>query len=389
MIFGRHEYSPALSNAERMETGFMRATVFLATSAIVLIMGLAAFVHTREVSSPPAVQLVATNSAAADRSARRAQRAAATTALLPEETSTNELSATNLYVRFTKGDIPRVSREQLEPYLAQHHRSVDALLGALRASGDDALLKEAKERFPDDPRVQFAAAFKSESAEERQAWLEKFKQSDPDNSLGSYLLAGEHFKAGQTGQALQELATAAGKAGFNNHLLDFIQNTEEAYQAAGYSEAEAKGVACNSALLPELLPFKQVGQALVELAKRYEQAGDAASAQAVRDMGLNLGRRLEQPPQVTLIHELVGRAIERMVLGSMNRNTPYGATGQTVQNQMDALAVRRKQDSALFAQAEPLLNTMSDQDLTHYYDRLKIYGEVSALRWVINQAPQP
>ena len=367
----------------------MRGTVFCGTLALVLSVGLLAFLHARVASSPPVAQFVATNSAAVDRSGSRAQRAAAMTSFLPVETSTNDLAATNLYARFTKGDIPRVSREQLEPYLAQHHRSVEALLGALRASGDDALLKEAKERFPNDPRVQFAAAFKSESAEERQSWLEKFKQSDPDNSLGSYLLAGEHFKAGQTEQALQELATAGGKAGFNNHLLDFIQNTEEAYRAAGYSDAEAKVVACNSALLPELLPFKQLGQALVELAKRYEQAGDAASAQAVRDMGLNLGRRLEQPSQVTLIHELVGRAIERMVLGSMNQNTPYAATGQTVQNQMDALAARRKQDSALFAQAEPLLNTMSDQGLAHYYDRLKIYGEVSALRWVIAQTPSP
>lgn len=367
----------------------MRGTVFFGAVALVLAVGLLALLHAHLASAPPAAPFAAPNSAVADLPAKRGPRVPETTAFLPVPTPTNDLAATNLYARFTKGDIPRVSREQLEPYLAQHHRSVEALLGALRASGDDSLLTEAKERFPNDPRVQFAAAFKSESAEERQAWLEKFKQSDLDNSLGSYLLAGEHFKAGQTEQALQELATAGGKAGFNNHLMDFIQNTEEAYHAAGYSEAEAKGIACNSALLPELLPFKQVGQALVELAKRYEQAGDAASAQALRDMGLNLGRRLEQPSQVTLIHELVGRAIERMVLGSMNRNTPYGATGQTVQNQMDALAARRKQDSALFAQAEPLLNTMSDQGLAHYYDRLKIYGEVSALRWVIAQTPSP
>lgn len=365
----------------------MKGTVFFGTLALVLSVGLLAFLHARVDSSPQAAQFESPNSAAADLSARRGHRVPETTASLPVQNPTNDLPATNLYARFTKGDIPRVSREQLEPYLAKHHRNVDSLLGALRASGDDALLKEAKERFPNDPRVQFAAAFKSESSEERQQWLEKFKQSDPDNSLANYLLAGEHFKAGQPEQALQELATAGGKAGFNNHLMDFIQNTEEAYHAAGYSEAEAKGIACNSALLPELLPFKQVGQALVELAKRYEQAGDAASAQAVRDMGLNLGRQLGQPPQVTLIHELVGRAIERMVLGSMNPNAPYGAAGQTVQNQMDALAARRKEDRAMVAQAEPLLNTMSDQDLAHFYDRLKIYGEVAALRWVLTQTP--
>lgn len=366
----------------------MRGPVLLATLALVLAVGLAALVRWREVWIAPADQMLATNSSTpADRLIRAVPRAAETIAFIPEAASTNELSATNLYARFRNGDIPHVTREQLEPFLTKHHRSVEALLGALRASGDDSLLKEAKERFPNDPRVQFAAAFKSETPEERQQWLEKFKQSDPDNSLANYLLAGEHLKAGRIETALQELAVASGKSGFENHLLDFIQNAEEAYHAAGYSESEAKTVACSSALLPELLPFKQAGQALVELAKRYEQAGDAASAQAVRDMELNLGHRLQQPPQVTLIHELVGRAIERMVLGSMNPNTPYGATGQTVKNQLDALADRHKSTKALVAETEPILTTMSDQELGHFYDRLKMYGETDALRWVLTQAP--
>ena len=104
-----------------------------------------------------------------------------------------------------------MSLEQLEGYLTQNRRSVEALLGALRASGDDSLLAEAKERFPDDPRVQFAAAYKTESPEERQQWLEKFKQSDPQNALADYLLAAEHFKSGQAEQALQEITTAATK----------------------------------------------------------------------------------------------------------------------------------------------------------------------------------
>ena len=47
-----------------------------------------------------------------------------------------------------------------------------------------------------------------------------------------------------------------------------------------------------------------------------------------------------------------------MLLGSMYPNTPDGTTGQTVQSQMDALAGRRKEDRALFAQAEPLLNSI-------------------------------
>lgn len=325
-----------------------------------------------------------------------ARREARLRSLSPEETpfaapvsATNDPVATNLYARLANGDIQRVSLEQLETYLAQNRRSVDALLGALRASGDDALLKEAKEKFPNDPRVQFAAAFKTDSPEERRRWLEKFKQSDPDNALADYLLAAEHFKSGQADQALQEVTAAAAKPAMENYLVDFIQNAEEAYRAAGYSDAEAKAVASTSALLPELANMKRVGLDLAELAKRYQQAGDETSAQTVLEMGMNLGRRLEQSPQTTLIQELVGIAIERLTLNAMNPNALYGDTGQTVQNQLDALTARRKTYRELTAKSEPILRSMSDQDLSHYFERVKLYGDVAALRWVINKSPQP
>jgi len=305
------------------------------------------------------------------------------------EAITNLPAVTNLYVRLSEGDIPRVSLEQLEGYLTQNRRCVDALLGALRASGDESLLNEAQERFPDDPRVQFAAAHKAESPEERQRWLEKFKESDPGNALPDYLLAAEHFKSGQSEQALQEIAAASAKPAVENYLLDFMQNAEEAYMGAGFSADTAKSTAATSALLPEQAKLKQVGRDLVDLAKRYQQAGDEASAQAVLEMGLNLGRRLDQSPQTTVIQELVGIAIERLALNAMKPDASYGGTGLTVQNQLDALDARRKSYKELTSKSDPILRTMSDQDLARYFDRVKIFGDVAAMRWVISKAPTP
>jgi hypothetical protein len=304
------------------------------------------------------------------------------------EAATNDLVYSNLYARVSNGDIPRLSREKLESYLAQNRRSVEALLGAFRASNDDALLAEAKEKFPDDPRVQFAAAFKTDSPEERRQWLEKLKQSDPDNALANYLLAADYSKAGDSEKALQEISAAAGKRGFDSYLLDFIQNAEEAYQAGGYSAAEAKTIACISALMPEQVRLKQVGTDLVELAKHYQQAGDEASAQAVLQMGLDLGHRLNEPPQITLIQELVGIAIERMALNAMNANAPYSGTGQTVNDRLDALTERRKSYRELTRESSRILESMSDEDVAHYFDRVRLYGDVAAMRWVVNQLPQ-
>jgi tetratricopeptide (TPR) repeat protein len=367
----------------------MRNKIMAAAAAVALVVGLIALVKDGDPSSPSVEPSVPVNPLSVRRESKFRARAVEEMPSASTVSETNDLVATNLYARLVNGDFPKVSLEQLEPYFAKNGRNVDALLGALRASDDDSLLREAKERFPDDPRVQFAAAFKADSPEERQQWLEKFKQSDPDNALASYLLAGEHWKAGQTDQALQELTAAAGKGRLENYLVDFIQNAEEAYRAAGLSDGEAKAVAGMSALLPELGKLRQVGRDAVELAKRYQQAGDESSAQAVLQMGLDLGHRFDQSPQTTLIQELVGIAVERHVLTAMNPNAAYGETGQTVQDQINALDARRKTYKELTAKSEPIVRSMSDQELAHYFDRVKLYGDVAARRWVLNRAPQP
>ena len=131
-----------------------------------------------------------------------------------------------------------------------------------------------------------------------------------------------------------------------------------------------------------------MGTDLVELAKRYQQAGDEASAQAVLQMGLDLGHRLNEPPQITLIQELVGMAIERMALNAMNPNDPYGGTGQTVNDRLDALTERRNSYRDLTRASSQILESMSDEDLAHFFDRFRLYGDVAAMRWVVTKSPQ-
>ena len=68
-------------------------------------------------------------------------------------------------------------------------------------------------------------------------------QSAPENALANYLSALDCFKAGQTDQAVQELIAASDKPQFQDYSLNSVQDDEETYLAAGYSEAEAAAVA--------------------------------------------------------------------------------------------------------------------------------------------------
>jgi tetratricopeptide (TPR) repeat protein len=315
------------------------------------------------------------------------------------EPQVDSAKSTDLLTRLLNGDEAlKLSLRQVEPYLQENRRSAGSLLAAFRATDDPALLREAVEKYPNEPQVNFAAyfAFRNESSpEERRQRLEAFKQSAPDNSLANYLSAQDYFKSGQTDQAVRELIDAVGMSRFQDYSGEFVQNAEEAYRAAGYSEADAKAVAAFGLPLPQLAELRGLGRNIGELAALYQQAGDEASAQAALQMGVNLGRQVGEPSgQNYLIGDLVGLAIERQILERMDPANPYDNAGTTVKDRLEELARRREMyrefqgpvdDSGRWSSASDVMEALSEQDRISFFDRVKILGEIEALRWARNR----
>jgi tetratricopeptide (TPR) repeat protein len=286
----------------------------------------------------------------------------------------------------------KLSLEQVASYLKANQRSAESLIAASHLTGDLSLLREAVEKYPNDPGVNFAACFalkdETDPADHRQR-LEAFKQSAPDNALANYLSAQDYFKSGQQDQAVQELMAASGKPRFQDYYSGLVQSAEAAYQAAGLSTVEA-ALAASVQPLPQLAALKGLGQSLAELATLYRQAGDEASAGAALQMGVTLGRQLgEAAPQGTVISQFVGMAIERQILGTLDPASPYDAAGRSVQDRLDELLREREAIKALFQQGERLLRTLPEPALISYYNRMRTSGELEAMRWVVNREGHP
>jgi tetratricopeptide (TPR) repeat protein len=278
---------------------------------------------------------------------------------------------------------------QVESYLKENGRSAASLLAAFRTTGDQALLQEALQNYPDDPQVNFAAVSKKDSTpEERRQRLEAFKQSAPGNALANYLSARDYFKAGQADQAVQELNAAFGKSQFQDYSSDFLQNDEEAWRSAGYSAAEAKTVSSFSLVLPQLDELKRLSQDTVALANAYRQAGDDASAQAALQMGLDLGQRLDASPGQPLVSQCLGIAMQAHALSAMDPNSPYGSGGKTVKDLLEEVTLHRQEIKELVRQFDGAQQSMSDLDWISYQDRWKAFGEEAALRWMLSKHGQ-
>jgi len=281
----------------------------------------------------------------------------------------------------------KLTAAQIAPYLAENRRNAASLLAGFRTTGDAALLEEAKTKFPNDPQVAFEAAFQKDiTPEAHHQWIEAMKRGDPNNSFPDYLSALDHFKSGQADQAVQELLAASRKTQFQDYTLDRGQDDEEAFRAAGYSMAEAKTIPARELLLPQLAQIEQLGLQLVDLAASYRQTGDEPSAQAALQMAVNVGQRYGNiTPGEPEISQLVGLAVEQIALSKLDPNSPSGATGQTVQDQINQITQRKSEVRDLNQQLDPILSKLSDQDWISYKDRWRIFGEESAVRWAVNK----
>jgi RNA polymerase sigma factor (sigma-70 family) len=323
--------------------------------------------------------------------ARAAKRAAlslpapAIKAAAPSSQSTaEELQSREMIARLVKGEKgPQLTAEQIENYLKQNRRSAASLVTAFRATGDEKFLQEALEKFPHDPQVNFAAVFdKDAPAEDRRKRLDAFKKAAPDNALANYASALAYFKAGQTDQAAQELTEAYGKKQFQDYSLAFIQNGQEAWMAAGYSAADAKTINGIELLLPHLAAVKELSQNIVTLAESYRQAGDQASANAALMIAADLGERFQGGPGQSVLSQLVGFAVQKNALSSLDPATPYGDSGESVQQHLDDLTKQRDAMKHVVQQTSALIENLSPQDWISYQDRWRSFGEQAALQWL-------
>jgi len=288
-----------------------------------------------------------------------------------------------------RGEIepPRLPREQVEKYLERNGRSPANLLAAYHALDDTNYLKEAATSFPNDPKVQLSVLARDMFPEERRKWLDLFKASSPDNSLANYLSARDYFKNGQTEAALNELAEATRKPQFKDYAMESRLDEEELNLEAGRSPLQSRlspsGWAAD--LLRELPTFKGLAQDIEGLQKQYLDAGDTGSAERLAQIGVALANRLNGGDSAKfVINQLVGMAIEPIVLQQLNQDARYDfLDGKTPKDRLEEHKQQKLSLKDWAKSSDPaLLANLTEAELLSYYDRQKLYGEVEAARWL-------
>ena len=285
------------------------------------------------------------------------------------------------------GRIPRLSRAEVDAYLAKQGRSAGSLLVGYRFCQDLALLREAAKVAPEDSAVQLELSLRGENLEERSAAVEAFRKSSPGNSLGDYLAVHVSFEKGDFVGAAGALLSSLGSDTLADYSQQIARGAEEAYADAGYDPVAAK-VAATALLVsdrqPQVEAMRNVGQGLGQLRDELIKVGDFEAVEPTVLAGQTLGQRLnEQSPY--LIDQMVGIGIEKSFLEQLDPETLVGANGATVATRLAEIDARSTEIRDLVQTAQSIVNLPSAQ-ADRYVDIARRDGELAALRWLKSQA---
>jgi hypothetical protein len=283
-------------------------------------------------------------------------------------------------------------RQRVEEWLALHHRSANSLLAAFQVLDDAGYLKEAATNFPDNPRVELTVLAHNPFPEDRRKWLDLYKASSPSNSLANYLSAQTYFQNGQSEAAVKDLVAATGKPDFDNYNLESQLDTEELGLFCGESPLKSIETArAGSTGDATLAIIRQLASQMADLQKQELNVGDADSAENLAQMGTILADQLGSGANGNYIaNQLAAIAIESTMLEQLNSNAGYDFLGGETRGQrLRELRDQKAMLTKLMTDFNAVYPSLTDAGKVNFQERVKVYGEVAAMRWVVQQNGDP
>lgn len=287
-----------------------------------------------------------------------------------------------------KGEPKKVpTREELERYLNTNKRTPDSLLAAALLNPDLNYLAEAAQRYPNDPQVQFAVLSLEADPNSREMWIQRFKESDPNNPLPSYFAARDLLKAGRVEEGLAELKAATTKDQYKDYAMDYWQGLEEFFMDSGEDAVDAKLHALFNTPLPQMGQIREVSSQLLQQYDARIAAGDVAGAEEIAAIGLSYGNRFSQGDGSTLLlTEKTGLEIEAAFVNRLDPAKQYAFLGGSTVNDMKAGLQAQHEEFQQYILKPDRLNGLSDNQVMAYFDRVKLFGEKEAGKWLLKQS---
>lgn len=284
--------------------------------------------------------------------------------------------------------------------MAARNRDAGSLLALWDLTGDEALLREAAARFPDNPQVSLAMLCllqeKDGSEAEKQQWTDQMISNDPDNPLGYYFRAklalGKNDKAGVV--AALEAALAA-KGRVNQYARERMMTAKEGLMASGIFPKDTYQLSIIGTMTrtaPGLMAPSQFTRFFRTEMDALKTSGQVEEHQETAALGLRVAEQIRLTKSPSLLAELMAAGMRMHFLKELDPATEIANTGRSIAEELATAENGRESLSSLMKQLEPAqtwLQTAPLEVQAQYADRMMMDGEAAAVRFLLTQMPKP
>ncbi len=291
---------------------------------------------------------------------------------------------------FGTPEFGQVARERVEAWLASRGRDAAGLVGAWDMTGDEALLMEAADRFPGDPRVCVAMISNLRSSgEDASEWVDRLAAAEPQNPGALYLRAAAQHKAGAIEEAMATLKGAVALSGkLDLHQRDRVVTVREAALASGAGVREAALLPLRtSRIKTDVAYLSGAYRVVADGIKAAVAAGDTEEVVALAGISLGMLNQMAAVPGHGLFDQLFENGWRRSTLTAMPGETEYGDSGTTVSQQLELVEAHLSELKAAAVARESQrvaewLEQASDAEVASYVDTFLIQGELEAIKMI-------
>jgi len=279
-------------------------------------------------------------------------------------------------------EFDEVCYDRLLKWLEVRGRDAASLMAVRDIVGKKAIMQEAAEKFPNDPRVCMDMITREE---DRDLWIERLISAEPDNPAGFLLKADALAKSGKAEEAIEAMRKAAALSGrLNWHLRERVSAVREAALAIGVPAWETAMLCLKTRLISGGPILSKPYGLLRKGLKAAKDSDNRPRMIRLAELWATLGDQLFQSDMSSIGDQLIGNFAQIAGLSELDAGSKWKGTNQTVGQRLAEVKQQKLDLSEHMATVKgrtvDILKASGPQ-LLEYEDRILRDGEMAAEIW--------
>ncbi len=276
------------------------------------------------------------------------------------------------------------TRDQLE-----NHITVEGSINSLIATGlilqDPSFYYHALNIEPNNPHLLLLlGSHENTPPLQKLEFAKKLIQEQPENLVGSYLLASIQFNLNQTNEAIKTLLKTDNQNEFNDFLTNRSLIINETLLQLGNSEIGSALYSTFFTHSPMTYRYNEISKFLINELNKQQQNENLELRKLVAELGTNLVSKRN-----LLINDLVGLAIQKKSMTGMKEEDLSPFIGLSVKEAHENLIEQKKQIKNLVIPDFEKMRGFSNDTLIEWIEKIKDVGEFEATLWLNKKTINP